>query len=386
MMLMAAATDLLVIFLALEMLSLAVYVLTGIRRASADRRRGGVQVLPARRLLERVLPLRHRLRRSRSSGSTRLEQLGVALSAQGGRRAADAGAARGRPAGGRLRVQGLGGAVPHVDAGRLRGRADDRHRVHVDRREGGGVRRVRRACSSRRSSRCRRSGSRCSAVIAGATMILGTVVGVVQTNIKRMLAYSSIAHAGYLLLGHRRREQRRQGGGPVLSAVLRGHRTSARSASSRCSAPPQHEHDELRDFAGLWQSRPGLAGADDGVPAVARRLPADSPASSASGTSSAPRSQEGHYWLAIIGVLTSVVSVFFYLRIVVMMYMTEGPRDRTGRACPPPRSPAWRWPRSRCSTWACCRPVSCSWRSIRSRRFSKRDVDRRGLERERPQR
>src|SRR6185436_10671916 len=33
--------------------------------------------------------------------------------------------------------------------------------------------------------------------------------------------------------------------------------------------------------------------------------------------------QEGHYWLAIVGVLTSVISVFFYLRIVVMMYMTE---------------------------------------------------------------
>ena len=37
--------------------------------------------------------------------------------------------------------------------------------------------------------------------------------------------------------------------------------------------------------------------------------------------------QEGHYWLAIIGVLTSVVSVFFYLRIVVMMYMTDGPES-----------------------------------------------------------
>jgi NADH-quinone oxidoreductase subunit N len=35
--------------------------------------------------------------------------------------------------------------------------------------------------------------------------------------------------------------------------------------------------------------------------------------------------QDGHYWLAIIGVLSSVVSVFFYLRIVVMMYMTEAP-------------------------------------------------------------
>ena len=45
--------------------------------------------------------------------------------------------------------------------------------------------------------------------------------------------------------------------------------------------------------------------------------------------------QEGHYWLAIIGVLTSVISVFFYLRIVVMMYMTEGPdapRPRVGAA------------------------------------------------------
>ena len=61
MMLMATATDLLVIFLALEVLSLAVYVLTGIRRDSPAAHRGGVQVLPARRVLERVLPLRHRV-------------------------------------------------------------------------------------------------------------------------------------------------------------------------------------------------------------------------------------------------------------------------------------------------------------------------------------
>ena len=61
MMLMATATDLLVIFLALEVMSLAVYVLTGIRRDSAQRHRGGVQVLPARRLRQRVLPLRHRV-------------------------------------------------------------------------------------------------------------------------------------------------------------------------------------------------------------------------------------------------------------------------------------------------------------------------------------
>ena len=61
MMMMATATDLLVIFIALEILSLAVYVLTGIRRDNPHRHRSGVQVLPARRLFERVLPLRHRL-------------------------------------------------------------------------------------------------------------------------------------------------------------------------------------------------------------------------------------------------------------------------------------------------------------------------------------
>ena len=86
----------------------------------------------------------------------------------------------------------------------------------------------------------------------------------------------------------------------------------------------EHQHDELRDFAGLWRSRPGLAGlmtvfllSLGGFPPTAGFIGKWYIFSAAV--------QEGHYWLAIIGVLTSVVSVFFYLRIVVMMYMTEGP-------------------------------------------------------------
>ncbi len=62
MMLMARRRDLLVIFLALEIMSLGVYVLTGSSATSAAGRRGGVQVFRARRVLERVLPLRHRVR------------------------------------------------------------------------------------------------------------------------------------------------------------------------------------------------------------------------------------------------------------------------------------------------------------------------------------
>ena len=48
-------------------------------------------------------------------------------------------------------------------------------------------------------------------VIAAATMIVGTVLGVAQTSLKRMLAYSSIAHGGYLLVGPGGRQRRRQG-------------------------------------------------------------------------------------------------------------------------------------------------------------------------------
>ena len=160
MMMMAAATDLLVIFIALEILSLAVYVLTGIRREQRSRRRGRVQIFPARRVFERVLPLRDRVRLCalRLDPDRRDRHGAVARRAPAHRRSCAAG---GRAARRRLCVQGLRGAVPHVDARRLRRRADDRHGVHVDGRQGGGVCRVRRACSSRRSSRSGPSGSRC---------------------------------------------------------------------------------------------------------------------------------------------------------------------------------------------------------------------------------
>ena len=69
--------------------------------------------------------------------------------------------------------------------------------------------------------------------------------------------------------------------------------------------------------------------------------------------------QEGHYALAIVGVLSSVVSVFFYLRIVVMMYMTEEGLDPRAPARVRPRDGRPRdWRCSRRSTSACCRRAS----------------------------
>ena len=139
MMLMAAATDLLVIFLALEMLSLGVYVLTGIRREAP----AGAEAAFKYFLLgafSSAFFLYGIAFAYTIAGSTRLDQIGTR---DRRRRRTPRWPCSPSACCGRVRVQGLGRAVPHVDARRLRRRADDCHRVHVDRREGGGVRSVR---------------------------------------------------------------------------------------------------------------------------------------------------------------------------------------------------------------------------------------------------
>ena len=133
--LIAAAADLIVVFLALEILSLSLYVLTGItgRRNSneAAMKYFLLGAFSSAFFLFGVAwaygatgTTQHRRDRARARGSDR----------QPGARAA-----RVRVPGHRVRVQGVGGAVPHVDARRLPGRAHAGDGVHVGRDEGGGV-------------------------------------------------------------------------------------------------------------------------------------------------------------------------------------------------------------------------------------------------------
>src|SRR4029078_10744318 len=157
--------------------------------------------------------------------------------------------------------------------------------------------------------------------IAALTMVVGAVVGVLQNNVKRMLAYSSIAHAGYLLLGI---VAANSAGRAAVLFYLLTYAVANLGALGIVAllGTAEHPHDQLRDFAGLWRTRPALAGlmtvfllSLGGFPPMAGFIGKWYIFSAAV--------QEGHYWLAVIGVLSSVVSVFFYLRIVVMMYMTE---------------------------------------------------------------
>jgi NADH-quinone oxidoreductase subunit N len=159
-------------------------------------------------------------------------------------------------------------------------------------------------------------------VLAVCTMILGSVVGVAQTNLKRMLAYSSIAHGGYLLVAL-------VAGGDVGKAsilfylVVYAVTNLGAFAVLALLSTREKPMEYLDDYKGLWFSSPVMAGV---LTVFLLSLGGFPPTAGFVAKwyvfSAAVRADQ--LSLAIIGVLTSVVSVFFYLRVVVMMYMSEG--------------------------------------------------------------
>jgi NADH-quinone oxidoreductase subunit N len=157
--------------------------------------------------------------------------------------------------------------------------------------------------------------------IAALTMVLGTVVGVAQTSVKRMLAYSSIAHAGYMLVGLVAANA--AGKAAILFYVVAYGVTNLGAFGVLAAlSSPDRPHDDVRDFAGLWREKPGLSAlltvfllSLGGFPPTVGFV--------AKWYIFAAALQQNYVALAVLGVLTSVVSVFFYLRVVVMMYMTD---------------------------------------------------------------
>ena len=327
MIMMAMANDLLVIFIALEILSIAVYVLTGIRRDDAKATEAAFKyfLLGA---FSSAFFLYGIAFTYGVSGSTRLDRVGAYLAAQ---------SLSDNP----LILVALGfllvgfafkiSAVPF-------------HMWTPDPYEGvtavvtgfmsTGVKAAAFAAIARvfLSAFEPFSGDWAPVVwlLAAATMILGTVVGVAQSNLKRMLAYSSIGHGGYLLVGLVAVND--VGKAAVLFYLLVYAVTNlAAFGVIALLGTRDAAHDDLRDYAGLWHSRPAVAGlmtvcllSLGGLPPTAGFIGKWYIFTAAVSA--------GYYGLAIIGVLTSVVSVFFYLRVVVMMYMADG---EAAAAAPP---------------------------------------------------
>ncbi len=170
------------------------------------------------------------------------------------------------------------------------------------------------------------------AVLSALTMILGNVVALTQTNLKRMLAYSSIAHAGYMLMGLAAGTQ--AGLAAVLFYLLSYTFTNIGAfAVLTALARREVEDQTFHQYAGLMRQHPWLTAA---MAFFMLSLTGVPPASGFFGKYylflAAVDGNLG--WLAIIGVITSVISAFFYLRVIVDMTMREPERETPSRIYP----------------------------------------------------
>ena len=163
--------------------------------------------------------------------------------------------------------------------------------------------------------------------LAALTMIVGNLIAIAQTDIKRLLAYSSIAHAGYILMAFV------PFGNPEVRAVsvaaglfyLVSYAVTNFGAWGVVIALEKAEDKGLAldDYAGLGRKYPALAAAMTIFMLSLIGLP---PTLGLVGKFYLFRAviAGGYVGLAIIGVLTSLISAYYYLRIVVIMYMRDG--------------------------------------------------------------
>ncbi len=159
------------------------------------------------------------------------------------------------------------------------------------------------------------------AVIAALSMIVGNIVAISQTNIKRMLAYSSIAHAGYILVGV---IAANSFGWQGVLFYLVAYTVMNVGAFGVLSYYESENGGNVSydDYSGLSARQPVVAllmsifmFSLSGIPPFAGFF--------GKYYVFAGAVQAGYTWLAIIGVLMSVVSAYYYLRLVVLMYFRE---------------------------------------------------------------
>ena len=169
--------------------------------------------------------------------------------------------------------------------------------------------------------------------LAVATMILGNVAAILQSNFKRMLAYSSIAHSGYLLIGVITTgvSDNMSFGASSVVFYLIGYSLMTLGAFAIVSLMEKDENQSISidGLAGYARKKPLMALcltilmlSMAGIPPTVGFFGKFYLFTAAIG--------EGLLWLAIWGVLNSVISVYYYLRPIVVMYMKDGDAEDAG--------------------------------------------------------
>ncbi len=185
--------------------------------------------------------------------------------------------------------------------------------------------------------------------VALLTLILGNFIAIYQRNVKRMLAYSGIAHSGYLLIGLAAQGASLSGEAGVESIGVSGvsailfyllvytFMTAGAFAVVAISARDEDDLESLEDYAGLARRRPLVAASMGlflvsmaGLPPFGGFMAKFFVFKSAIDTGSSSL-----VWLAVLGIITSMASLYYYLRVVIYMYFREPVSER------PPVEPAW---------------------------------------------
>jgi len=162
-------------------------------------------------------------------------------------------------------------------------------------------------------------------VLAVLTMTIGNIIAISQTNIKRMLAYSSISHAGYALVGMVAANEIGYSG--VLFYMLAYTFMNIGAFAVLVLAGKQGEENLTLDgFAGFGYKRPFLGVAMSIFLFSLMGLP---PTAGFTGKFYifAGAINAGYIWLAILGVLNSALSLYYYLRVMVYMYFRNPNED-----------------------------------------------------------
>jgi NADH-quinone oxidoreductase subunit N len=170
--------------------------------------------------------------------------------------------------------------------------------------------------------------------VAIASMVIGTVLGLTQTDLKRMVAYSSVAHAGFLLIGCLAITPAGLSG-TLFYLLAYGFTTIAILGLVSLVRTGDGEATHLSAYAGLGTRSPVVAGALSfcllalaGVPLTSGFTAKFAVFSAGLGDGMAP--------LVIVGLVCSAIAAFFYLRVIVLMYFSEPASDGPSVSLPGP--------------------------------------------------
>jgi NADH-quinone oxidoreductase subunit N len=325
---MAAATDLMVLFVGLEVLSIPLYIMAGLKRGRAESNEAGLKYFLLGAFASAFLLYGIALTYG-ASGNTALEAVAAGVSADASTRLLAL-------AGLGLVVVGFGFKVALVPF----------HAWTPDVYQGAPT-----SVTAFMSVGAKAAGfaalgralvvafpdllpewSPLLAVLAALTMTLGNVGALVQTDLKRLLAYSSVAHAGYLLVGLAAANE--AGLAAVLFYLLAyGFMNVGAFAVIIAAERADGGNVTLEGIAGLAARKPGLAA---GMAVTLLSLAGMPPLAGFMAKFYLFRAavQADLTWLAVVGVLNSVVSAYFYLKVIVAIYLREPAEGELVETCP----------------------------------------------------